>query len=111
MSSFHDRVRKPKNDPNANPAWFDKVYARFPEIANVLAGNPGNPPDVPAVPPMSIIISDRKGTLQFCISAQGGSDMWFGIIDAPDTLLEAIDQVIAFGELTYQEKRSKGYRP
>lgn len=111
MSTFHDRVRKPKDDPGQAPAWYDKLHAQFPEIANVLSGSPGNPPEVPPVQPMSIIISDRKGTLQFCISAQGGTDMWFGIISEPESLLQAIDQAIAFNELTYQEKRSKGYRP
>lgn len=108
MSSFHDRVRKGKTEASGDPSWYPILYAKYPEIANVLAGCPNPPAGVEKIEPMSIIISERHGMLQFCISRKGGSDMWFGLIHAPEDLLGAIEGELAIGELTYQAKNGKG---
>lgn len=113
MSKFRDHSsRKDGMGDNGKPAWFDDLHALYPEVACILSGEPADG-DKPATPPHSIILSDRKGTLQACISRQDCPDMWFIQLDDPKDLLRDLEAKIAFGEMVYQQKKGKGagYRP
>jgi len=113
MSKFSEIATRKDGIQGGKPSWFDSLFAIAPEVACVLSGSPGDPPDVPPTLPHSIILSDRKGTLQFCISRQDSPDMWFGQIEDAKAIISEIEARIAFNELTYQEKREKrgSYRP
>lgn len=106
MSSIHDRLRTSTAKEEGKPQWYDAVWERYPNIADVLAGCPKGPNGEPAVPPMSILIKSFQGQLQFSFSVQGESSGWSGPVDAPESLLEAIELRLAAGAVTAFDKNS-----
>ena len=107
MSKFRALASNPNGkQPDGRPSWYAEMASLFPEVAGILAGVPAEG-DQPAVPPYSIILSDRQGRLQACISRQESSDMWFITIDAPKAILEELEAKIALQEVTHQTKRGK----
>lgn len=108
MSKFHDRVRAPKEDGDRIPAWFEQLFDLLPEVATVLMGTPKGPNGEPPVPPMSIIIANYKGTLQFTLSRKGDPQMYCGTIEDPKALLVSIEAALLAGEYDPVEKNGKG---
>lgn len=110
MSSIHDRIRNGKSEKGAVPRWIDLLAEHCPNVAGVFAGDPGQPPDRPAIAPMSIILIPKPDGLQFCLSRKGESGAWFGSVDDPKSLLLSLEAALAEGALTYSEKQQGSYR-
>jgi hypothetical protein len=110
MSKFHEMARGGSQNVEEAYPWFETLSTVFPEVAAVLKGDPGSPPETPPVEGMSIIISVYQGALQFVLSRKGDPEMWAGPIDASEGLIEGVEMAIRQGRLSKLPKRGDGPR-
>jgi hypothetical protein len=101
MSAIHDKLKSIPRGQEAKPEWYDEMYERMPNVADILAGSPAGADNQPAIAPMTLMLSSYQGRLQFSFGVRNGKEMWTGDVMSASSVLEAVELAIAAGELRH----------
>lgn len=94
MSKFEEGFQQKYNPLTVNEAWAGPLEVEHPNLTSALCGDPKWKPGSPGLPPLTLMVFAKDGSLRFSLSSREASRSFFGAVSDPGNLLKSIEEAI-----------------
>lgn len=107
MTKFEEQFEAKYNPLTVNEGWAPGVEEKYPMLCSAICGNPKWKPGSPGLPPLTLMIFARDGSLRCSLSSPLSPRSFYATISDPRNLLESVEEAIDLCKGEWVTKRDK----